>query len=132
MSFWHFPSHNPLWGKWCKHIYAYISTHFSDLNPIIFLLLSVLLQDNHGEYQRGKNSYIMWHCTRICLSWLRTRLAVPSSNISIISWDPSDPMQCPLIYRTVLKNDCVLWQFRLLSMSIGIFLALMYSRWCLK
>ena len=92
----------------------------------------MLSQDNQGESQRGKSSYIMWYRTRICLSWLRTRLDVPSFNISIISWDPSDPMQCPLIYRTVLRNDCVLWRFRLLSMSIGIFLALMYGRWCLK
>lgn len=91
----------------------------------------MLSQDNHGD-NPSKNSYIMWHRTRICHSWLRTRLCVPSFSISIISWDLSDPMQCPLIYRTVLRNDCVLWRFRLLSMSIGIFLALMYGRWCLN
>lgn len=33
--------------------------------------------------------------TRICLSWLRTRIAVPPFSISIIFWDPSDPLQCP-------------------------------------
>lgn len=108
------------------------SLPFSDFNPIFFLLLSMILQDNHRESQRGKNIYIMRHRTRICLSWLRIRLAVPSFTISTISWDPSDPMWYPLIYRTVLRNDCVLWRFCLLSMSIGIFLALMYGRWCLK
>lgn len=87
---------------------------------------------NHGESQKGKNSYIIWHCTRICFSWLRKRLAFPSFNISIISWDPFDPLQCPLIYRTVVRNDCMLWWFKLLSMSIGFFLSLMYGRWCLK
>lgn len=33
--------------------------------------------------------------TRICLSWLRTRLAIPPFDISIIFWDPSDPLRRP-------------------------------------
>lgn len=88
--------------------------------------------DNHEESQRGKSSYIIWNCTRICLSWLRTRLAVPTFNISIISWDPSDPARCPFICTTLLRNDCVLWRPSLSSMSIVFVLALTYGKWCLK
>lgn len=103
---------------------AFHSSFSSDPNPIIFSVLSMFLQDNCGDSQRGKNCYIMSHCTRICLSWMRTRLSAPSFNISIISCDPFDPMLCPLIYRTALRNDCMLWRFRLLSMSVAVLLTL--------
>lgn len=109
----------PFEKKWCKHL---LCLHFSfslDPNHIIFTLLSVFLQDNCRDSQRGKNCYIMLHCTRICLSWMRTRLCAPSFNISIISCDPFDPMLCPLIYRAALRNDCKLWRLRLLSMWVA-------------
>lgn len=100
---------------------------------IFYSSLSCFCQDNHRKV-RVKNSYIMWYCTRICLSGLKTRLPAPSLNINIISWDPSDPMRRPLIYRTVLRNDCVLWWLPLLSVSLGISPAPMYGRhglkWC--
>lgn len=58
----------------CKHL-LFLHLFFSlDCNPIIFSLLSMLLCGYHGESQRGKNTYIMWHCRGISLSWLTTRL----------------------------------------------------------
>lgn len=110
---------NPLWRKWCKHLSCLRFSFSLDLNHLIFPLLSVFLQDNCRDSQRGKNCYIMSHCTRICLSWMRTRLSAPSFSISIISCDPFDPMLCPLIYRAALRNDCMLWRLRLLSMWVA-------------
>lgn len=50
-----------------------------------------------------------------------TRLAVPSFNINIIVCDPSDPFLCHFIYITILRNNCVLWNGRLMSMSVCVF-----------